>query len=270
VTVAALATDPIGAVITTSPTDAAVTTVTTVTNSPPSTTDANRPVTSLRAGGKNRAARLRQLSVLGVFTSVAMVSARVPAAVIVPVMIVVLAGIDIAGGIVAKSWALGRSPWVFGAGVVLFVLLFWVYGMSLRHGELSTITIGWVVLVTLADMGLDRFYYDVHFPLSKWIAALAAVALLAYLLVGTDSPRESSRSTSPTIAPAAAPVSAPTAVPATAHTSVPTIAPIIVQTITQAIASTTAQLTAPTTAPRSVPPTAPANPQVVLGSYENH
>ena len=151
---------------------------------------ADRPVGSTRrcAPGKSRSARIRQISVLGVFTSVAMVSVRVPAVVIVPVMIVVLAGIDIVGGIVAKSWALGRSPWAFAAGVALFVLLFWVYGMSLRHGELSTITIGWVVLVTLADMGLDRFHYDVHFPLSKWIAALAAVALLAYLLVGTDEP----------------------------------------------------------------------------------
>ena len=120
----------------------------------------------------------------------ALASARVPAAVIVPVMIVVLAGLDIVGGVVAKSWALGRSPWAFVAGIALFALLFWVYGLSLRHGELSTITIGWVVLVTLADMGLDRFHYDVHFPLSKWIAAFAAVGLLAYLLVGADSPTE--------------------------------------------------------------------------------
>lgn len=139
-------------------------------------------------GGTTRWRRIRQLSVLGVFTSAAVASVRVPAAAIVPVMIVVLAGIDIAGGIVAKSWALGRSPWAFAAGVVLFTLLFWVYGMSLRHGELSTITIGWVVLVTLADMGLDRFHYDVHYPPSKWIAALAAVALLAYLLIGNGDP----------------------------------------------------------------------------------
>jgi hypothetical protein len=136
---------------------------------------------------------------------VAMVSVRVPAAVIVPVMIVVLAGIDIVGGVVAKSWALGRSPWAFAAGAVLFVLLFWVYGMSLRHGALSTITIGWVVLVTLADLGLDRFHYDVHFPLSKWIAALAAVALLAYLLVGPNGTPDPAGKTSPTGAPSTAP-----------------------------------------------------------------
>lgn len=149
------------------------------------------------AAVRARSARIRPAAALGVFTSVAMVSVRVPAVVIVPVMIVVLAGIDIVGGIVAKSWALGRSPWAFAAGVVLFVLLFWVYGMSLRHGELSTITIGWVVLVTLADLGLDRFHYDVHFPLSKWIAALAAVALLAYLLVGPNGAPDATRKTSP-------------------------------------------------------------------------
>ena len=134
--------------------------------------------------------RLRNVSGLGILSALAMSSARVPAVVIVPVMILVLAGVDIAGGIVAKSWALGRSPWMLAAGVTLFALLFWIYGVSLRHGELSTITIGWVVLVTLADMGLDRFHYGVHFPTSKWIAAFGAVALLVYLLVGTDSPTE--------------------------------------------------------------------------------
>ena len=135
-----------------------------------------------------RKRRIRQASGVGIFSVLALSSARVPAVVIVPVMILVLAGVDIAGGIVAKSWALGRSPWMFAVGIALFALLFWVYGLSLRHGELSTITIGWVVLVTLADMGLDRFHYGVHFPTSKWIAALGAVALLAYLLIGTDSP----------------------------------------------------------------------------------
>jgi hypothetical protein len=135
---------------------------------------------------RTRAARLRQISLFGLASGVALASVRAPAAVIVPVMIVVLAGIDIVGGVVAKSWALGRSPWAFVAGVSLFALLFWIYGLSLRHGELSTITIGWVVLVTLADMGLDRFYYDVHFPLPKWLAAFAAVGLLAYLLIGPN------------------------------------------------------------------------------------
>jgi hypothetical protein len=77
----------------------------------------------------------------------------------------------------------------------LFILLFWIYGISLRFGELSTVTIGWVVLITVADMGLDRFVYRVHFPPSKWVAAFAAVALLAYLC--TDSPDPTAGAISP-------------------------------------------------------------------------
>jgi hypothetical protein len=188
-------------------------------------TDVNQTA-ELPKPGRTRSARLRQISVLGVFTSVAMVSARVPAVVIVPVMIVVLAGIDIVGGVVAKSWALGRSPWAFAAGAVLFVLLFWVYGMSLRHGELSTITIGWVVLVTLADMGLDRFHYDVHFPPSKWIAALGAVALLAYLLIGSNGDRDPARKTSPTTSPTGAPAAAPSGAPTGAPSGAPSTASV--------------------------------------------
>ena len=50
-------------------------------------------------------------------------------------------------------------------------------------GELSTTTIGWVVLVTVGNMALDKAPYRVNFPTSKWLAAMLAVAVLAYLLI---------------------------------------------------------------------------------------
>jgi multidrug transporter EmrE-like cation transporter len=117
----------------------------------------------------------------------AAVVARLPGALLVPVMIVLLAGVDIVGAIAAKSWAHTPQVWMFLIGSAIYILLFWIYAQSLRHGELTTVTVGWVVVVTVASMLLDRFRYGADFPLSKWLAAGAIVALLCYLMVDTGS-----------------------------------------------------------------------------------
>jgi hypothetical protein len=81
---------------------------------------------------------------------------RLPTAAIVPVMVVLLAGIDLVSGVVAKSWADTHSGWLMLAGCAMYLVMFWIYGVSLRFGELSTITVGWVVLVTVGNMALDK------------------------------------------------------------------------------------------------------------------
>jgi len=89
-------------------------------------------------------------------------------------------------GVVAKGWAGTSSRWLLLGGCAIYVVLFWLHGLSLRIGQLSTITIGWVVIVTVANMALDHFVYDVQFPLPKWLAALAALLLLVYLFAGRN------------------------------------------------------------------------------------
>ena len=79
-------------------------------------------------------------------------------------MVVLLAGIDLVSGVVAKSWADTHSGWLMLAGCAMYLVMFWIYGVSLRFGELSTITVGWVVLVTVGNMVLDKFRYQVNFP----------------------------------------------------------------------------------------------------------
>jgi hypothetical protein len=132
-----------------------------------------------------RSSRRRLVGALGVGLIAAggVVVGRLPTAAIVPVMVVLLAGIDLVSGVVAKSWATTHSGWLMLAGCAMYLVMFWIYGVSLRFGELSTITIGWVVLVTVGNMALDKIHYQVNFPTSKWLAAILAVALLAYLLV---------------------------------------------------------------------------------------
>ena len=126
--------------------------------------------------------RFAGLAGLGLLAALGAYAGRAPGYVIVPLLVVLLGGIDVLGSIVAKSWSDHRSPWTFMLGAALFVTLFWIYGVSLRHGALTTVTVGWVVVVTIGDMLLDRFHYGTHFPVSKWAAAGLVVVLLVYLL----------------------------------------------------------------------------------------
>jgi hypothetical protein len=127
--------------------------------------------------------RLVGASGVGLFAAAGSVVGRLPAPAIVPIMVVLLAGIDLVSGVVAKSWAASHSGWLMLAGCAMYLVMFWGYGVSLRFGELSTITLGWVVLVTLGNLALDKFRYQVNFPTSKWLVAILIVALLVYLLV---------------------------------------------------------------------------------------
>jgi hypothetical protein len=81
---------------------------------------------------------------------------RLPTAAIVPVMVVFLAGIDLGSGVVVESWPDTHSGWLMLAGCAMYLVRFWMYDVSLRFGELSTIIVGWVVLVTVSNMGFGQ------------------------------------------------------------------------------------------------------------------
>ena len=76
---------------------------------------------------------------------------------------VVLAGLDVAGAVAAKEWAEHRATLVLVAGLVLAVLLFVVYAASLQYASLTTVTFGWVVMLQVGVVLVDRFRYDERF-----------------------------------------------------------------------------------------------------------
>jgi hypothetical protein len=125
--------------------------------------------------------RLALLPALAVVAGFGWLSGR-PAVFLVPSLIGLLAAVDFLLGLVAKSWSNSSSALTLAVGLALSGLLFWLYGVSLRHGHLSSITLGWVVLLTVADLLVDRFRFGVQLSPSKWLAAVGAVALLGYLL----------------------------------------------------------------------------------------
>ena len=77
---------------------------------------------------------------------------------VVPVIaaMIALAGLDLIGAMFARSWADHRSIVSMVGGIVVFGLLFVVYGKSLDYVDLSTVTIGWVVLLQVGVLVLDR------------------------------------------------------------------------------------------------------------------
>jgi hypothetical protein len=94
-----------------------------------------------------------------------------------------LAALDLAGAWAAKEAATRRSPGMAALGGLLFLLLFWVYASSLQYAELAPVTFGWVVLLQVGVLLLDRFRYQVPLPPGAWVAVVVLLAAQAYLLL---------------------------------------------------------------------------------------
>lgn len=102
------------------------------------------------------------------------------------VIMLLLAGLDLVGAIVAKEWTLGRSSWFFVAGTASFVILFAVYAVGLRYAELSTVTFGWIVGLQVAVLLVERVRYEVELPPGKWVAIGAILLLQGYLVLAPN------------------------------------------------------------------------------------
>jgi hypothetical protein len=115
-----------------------------------------------------------------------------PGAVVATVAMVALAALDLAGAFAAKEWAEHRSAVPMLLGLAAFGVLFWVYASSLQYAELALVTMGWVVMLQVGLVVLDRVRYGVELPPGKWVAIVVLLAAQAYLLLApTASPTTS-------------------------------------------------------------------------------
>jgi hypothetical protein len=103
--------------------------------------------------------------------------------VVAVVAMLVLAALDLGGSWAAKEAAERRSPGFAALGAGLFVLLFWVYASSLQVAELSAVTFGWIVLLQVGVVLLDRFRYGAVLTPGAWVAIAVLLAAQAYLLL---------------------------------------------------------------------------------------
>ena len=75
-----------------------------------------------------------------------------------------LAVIDLVAAYAAKEWVLHRASSMLALGVVSMVLLFWVYASALQFAELSVVTFGWIVILQVGVVLLDRYRYGTEMP----------------------------------------------------------------------------------------------------------
>jgi hypothetical protein len=110
-----------------------------------------------------------------------------PVPVVATITMVSLAGLDLAGALFAKEWAQNGSArgLVLGAGV--FLVLFWVYASSLRYAELALVTMGWIVMLQIGLVLVDRWRYGVELPTGKWVAIGIVLVAQAYLVLAPSA-----------------------------------------------------------------------------------
>ena len=111
-----------------------------------------------------------------------------PHGLVAVIAILSLAMLDLGGAFAAKEAVLRRSFPMAALGVTLFVLLFWVYASSLRYADLAPVTLGWVVVLQIGVVLLDRFRYQTPISRGQWAAVVVVIAAQAYLLLGSSPP----------------------------------------------------------------------------------
>ena len=111
----------------------------------------------------------------------------VPAYVPVPVLLflaaLLLAALDMGGAIAAKRWATTGSTVWFVGGVVVFAVLFWTYGSALQYAELSIVTMGWIVMLQVGLLLVDRVQNAVTLSNGQWLAVAGILVLQGYLVL---------------------------------------------------------------------------------------
>ena len=90
-----------------------------------------------------------------------------PEPVVVIVCMVVLAALDFLGALAAAEGLARRSNVLLVLGAISFVLLFWFYASSLQYAELAVVTFGWIVLLQISLLLLDRIHYGISLAPGK-------------------------------------------------------------------------------------------------------
>ena len=94
-----------------------------------------------------------------------------------------LAGLDLFGAFAAKEWVEKQNGAALGVGALSFLMLFWVYASSLQYAELAVVTMGWIVLLQVGILVIDRIAFDSSLPAGKLAAVVVILAAQGYLLL---------------------------------------------------------------------------------------
>jgi hypothetical protein len=97
--------------------------------------------------------------------------------------VVALAGLDLVGAVLAARWSATHQPWVLVLGVVVFGMLFVVYARGLSFATLTTVTLGWVVLLQVGVVVIEHVKRGTFPPADQLAVVAALLALQGYLVL---------------------------------------------------------------------------------------
>jgi hypothetical protein len=110
-----------------------------------------------------------------------------PRPVVAVVVMVLLGVLDLAGSIAAKE-AVDRRSLAWGAaGALIFLAVFWVYLAGLAVAGLAVVTLGWIVVVQVGVVVLDRYRYGEPLPRGAWVVVVVLLVAQAYLMLAPRS-----------------------------------------------------------------------------------
>jgi len=99
-----------------------------------------------------------------------------------------LAALDLVGAFAAKEWAEKQNPAALAVGALSFLVLFWVYASSLQYAELAVVTMGWIVLLQVGILVIDRVAFGSSLPAGKLAAVVVILAAQGYLVLAPSGP----------------------------------------------------------------------------------
>lgn len=106
-----------------------------------------------------------------------------PLPVVATLCMAALAGLDLVGAFAAKEWAESKNTLALALGALSFLVLFWVYASSLQYAELAVVTMGWIVLLQVGILVVDRVHFDSELPAGKLAAVVVILAAQGYLVL---------------------------------------------------------------------------------------
>ncbi len=110
-----------------------------------------------------------------------------PVPVVATVAMAVLAGLDLLGAIAAKEWAERQSLAAIAFGTIASVALFWFYASSLQYAELAVVTMGWIVLLQVGIVIVDRVHFGTVLGPDKIGALIIILVAQGYLVLAPSS-----------------------------------------------------------------------------------
>ncbi|MGB7817672.1 MAG: hypothetical protein WBL35_02905 [Ornithinibacter sp.] len=110
-----------------------------------------------------------------------------PLPVVAGLAMAALALLDLLGAIAAKEWAERQNTLALGLGLLAFLTLFWVYASSLQYAELAVVTMGWIVLLQVGIVVIDKIHYSTSLPADKIAAIVVILVAQGYLLLAPST-----------------------------------------------------------------------------------